>query len=148
MQSPHGLVLGIGLALGLAGCATMPNATTSYVARSSPTDNQVIAAAVSSYLGTTLPPGRTTLMIQPVASGSSPFLDQLSADLRAQGFAIAQPNSGALGAVPVRLNVSKNFGGCVVSIDYGSLEAGTFFGRDTLGILQPSSPFVVREAAQ
>ncbi|WP_284948037.1 hypothetical protein [Acidisoma cladoniae] len=146
MPSPRGLALGIGLALGLAGCATPPNA--SYVASGTPTDNEVIATAVSSYLGATLPPGRTTLMIQPIASGSSPLLDQLSADLRAQGFAVAQPTSGAAGAVPVRLTVSQNFGGCVVSIDYGPREAGTFFGRDTLGILQPSSPFVVREAAQ
>jgi hypothetical protein len=136
------------LALGLSGCATMPNASTSYVVSSSPTDSQVIATAVSSYLGSALPPGRTTLVIQPVTSGNSPLLNRLSANLRTQGFAIAQPNSGATGAVPVRLNVSQNFGGCVVSIDYGSLEAGTFFGRDTLGTLQPSSPFIVREAAQ
>lgn len=148
MKSPRGLVLGVGFALGLAGCATMPNASTSYVASGTPTDNQVIATAVSSYLGSNFPPGRTTLMIQPVASGSSPLLDQLSADLRALGFAVAQPNSGAAGAIPVRLTVSQNFGGCVVSIDYGTQEAGTFFGRDTLGILQPSSPFVVREATQ
>lgn len=146
MRNPRGAMLGICLALGLAGCVNVPNA--SYVEAGTHTDNQVIAAAVSSYLGSTLPPGRTTLMIRPVASGTSPLLNQLAVDLRAQGFAIAQPNSGAASALPLRLVVSQNFGGCVVRLDYGSHEAGTFFGRDTLGILQPSSPFVVREETQ
>jgi di/tricarboxylate transporter len=147
MKPPRGLVLGIGLALGLAGCATMPNAATSYVASGSPTDNQVIATAVSTYLGSTLPPGRTTLMIQPVASGSSHLLDQLSTDLRAQGFGVTGPASGATGD-SVRLVVASAFGGYVVRLDYGEQEAGTFFGRDVTGQLQPSSPFVVREATQ
>ena len=147
MTSPRGLVLGIGLALGLGGCATMPNAATSYVASSSPTDDQVIASAISSYLGSTFPPGRTTLIIQPVASGSSSLLDQLSADLRAQGFGVTSPAAGAIGD-SVRLVVASAFGGYVVRLDYGGQEAGTFFGRDTLGILQAGSPFVVREAAQ
>jgi hypothetical protein len=146
MHSPHGALFGVGLALGLAGCATVPDA--SYIASSTPTDNQVIASAVSSYLGTAYPPGRTTLVIQPVASGSAPLLAQLAVDLRAQGFAISQPNSGASDAQTVRLIVSQNFGGCVVRVDYGSQEAGTFFGRNVSGNLQPSSPFVVREVTQ
>jgi hypothetical protein len=145
MKSPRGLVLGIGLAFGLAGCATMPNA--SIVTTSSPSDDQVIASAISSYLGSTLPPGRTTLIIQPVASGSSPLLDQLSVDLRTQGFGVTGPTSGANGD-SVRLVVASAFGGYVVRLDYGGQEAGTFFGRDGSGQLQPSSPFVVREAAQ
>jgi hypothetical protein len=143
MKSPRGLLLGI--ALGLAGCTTMPSA--SVVTTSSPADDQVIAAAVSSYLGSTLPPGRTTLIIQPVASGSSPLLDQLSADLRAQGFGVTDPASGATGD-SVRLVVSSAFGGYVARLDYGDQQAGTFFGRDVTGQLQPGSPFVVREATQ
>jgi hypothetical protein len=144
MKSPRALVLGIGLALGLAGCATMPNA--SVVTTNSSSDDQVIASAISSYLGSTLPPGRTTLIIQPVASGSSPLLDQLSVDLRAQGFGVTGPTSGATGD-SVRLIVATAFGGYVVRLDYGSQEAGTFFSRDVTGHLQPSSPFIVREAA-
>jgi len=145
MKCPRGLVLGIGIALGLAGCATMPNA--SVVTTSSPADDQVIAAAVSSYLGSTLPPGRTTLIIQPVTSGGSPLLDQLSADLRAQGFGVAGPASGAAGDC-LRLVVASAFGGYVARLDYGGQKAGTFFGRDDTGQLQPGTPFVVREAAQ
>jgi hypothetical protein len=146
MHSPRGALLGVGLAFGLAGCATTPDA--SYIASGMPTDNQVIALAVSSYLGSAYPPGRTTLVIQPVASRSAALLDLLAVDLRAQGFAIAQPNSGASDAQTVRLIVSQNFGGCVVRVDYSSQEAGTFFGRNVSGNLQPSSPFVVREATQ
>jgi hypothetical protein len=146
MQIPRGLVLGVGLALGLAGCATMPS-TASVVTANSSSDDQVIATAISSYLGSTLPPGRTTLIIQPVAAGSSPLLDQLSVDLRAKGFGVTAPNSGAPGD-SVRLVVATAFGGYVVRLDYGGQEAGTFFGRDSTGQLQPGSPFVVREAAQ
>ena len=149
MQSPRGLVLGIGFALGLAGCATMPNAALPTWRPTRPSDDQVIATAVSSYLGSTLPPGRTTLMIQPVASGSSPLLDQLSVDLRAsRASGSQQPNSGATGD-SVRL---------VVSLHLRRLRGpprlrqrkkpGHSLGAMSRAILQPSSPFVVREASQ
>jgi hypothetical protein len=146
MKGPRGLVLGIGLALGLAGCATMPN-TSVVTATNSPSDDQVIATAVSSYLGTALPPGRTTLIIEPVQYGSSPLLDQLGADLRARGFGVTDPKAGATGDT-VRVIVGSAFGGYVVSLDFNGQEAGTYFGRDVTGALQPSTPFVVREPAQ
>ncbi len=146
MRGPRFELPGAGLALCLAGCAAMPKA--SYIASTTPADNRVIASAVSSYLATAYPPGRTTLAIRPIASGSTPLLNELAADLRTQGFAITQTGFGARDTQTVRLIVSRNFGGCVVRLHYGTREASTFLGRDVSGYLQPTSPFVVRDVAQ
>jgi len=143
MQRRDGAVLGLGLALGLGGCAIWRPA--SYVATTTPNDDRVIATVVSNYLGRALPPGRTTVAIEPPRFSDPPLLDLLSGDLRAQGFGVTQSSTGAPNALPVRLLVTPNFGGYVVRVDYGSQQAGTFIGRDVSGNLQPSSPFVRRE---
>jgi len=117
----------------------------SYVAASTPRDNQIIATAISAYLTDALPPGRTTVIIDPAASGNPALLDLIAADLRVRGFAVAERSSRPANAVPVRLLLTANFGGYVARVDYGRQEVGTFFGRDTSGNLQASSPFVRRE---
>ena len=141
MQRHLGAVLG--LVLVLAGCATV-SPTTSFVLSSAPTDNAVIASNVADFLRTELPPAKTTLVIASAATGDQALLAQLGETLRRDGFAIAEPGSGAV-AQPLRLLVTPLYTGFVVRIDYGSSEAGTYFGRDTSGQLQASSPFVRRE---
>ena len=141
MQRHLGAVLG--LALVLAGCATV-SPTSSFVQSSAPTDNSMIASNVADFLRTELPPAKTTLVIEPSATGDQALLAQLGETLRRDGFAIAAPGSGAV-AQPLRLLVTPLYTGFVVRIDYGSSEAGTYFGRDTSGQLQASSPFVRRE---
>lgn len=143
MQRQLGVVLGVGLALALGGCVIAPPA--SYVASSTPRDNQVIATAICGYLSDALPPGRTTVIIEPAVSGDPALLGLVGADLRARGFGVAGPKSGPINAVPLRLLLTPNFGGYVARVDYGSQEVGTFFGRDISGNLQASSPFVRRE---
>lgn len=141
MQRQYGAALCLALALG--GCVTAPPA--SYVAAGTPRDNQVIATAICRYLSRALPPGRTTLVIEPATAGDPALLGLLGADLRARGFGVAEPTSGAINAVPVRLRLTSDWGGYVARVDYGSQEVGTFFGRDISGNLQASSPFVRRE---
>jgi len=132
----------VGLALLLAGCAINPDA--SFVQSSASADNAVIATNVASFLQAELPPAHTTLLIEPAASGDQSLLELLREDLHRQGFAIAEPNSGAV-AQPVRLMVTPLNGGFAVRIDYGLSEAASYFGRDARGQLQANAPFVRRE---
>ncbi len=142
----HVLGSAIGLALVLGGCAVGPNA--SFVDSTNPADNDVIATAVTGFLHSEMPAARSTVIVEPSASGDQALLGLVRADLRRQGFAVAEPGSGAPYAEPVRLLVTPLAGGLVVRLDYGSGQAGTFFGRDASGRLQPSTPFVRRVAAQ
>ena len=140
MQRQHGAAICLALALG--GCATSRPA--SYVAAGTPRDNEVIATAICRYLGDALPPGRTTVVIEPAKSGNVALLGLLGADLRALGFGVAEPTSDAINAVPVRLLLTSSFGGYVARVDYGNQQVGAFFGRDPSGSLQASLPFVRR----
>jgi hypothetical protein len=130
------------LVFAVAGCTLHTGA--SFIQSNNQIDDQVISSAVSDYLCESLPPGRSTLLIKPAAFGNSALLDLIRDDLSRHGFAIAEPNSGAVNAKIVRLIVTENFGGFVVRLDYGNQQAGTFFGRDSMGHLEIKSPFMHR----
>lgn len=134
------------VALTLVGCAVGPNV--SYVTATNTADNQVIATSVAGFLRTELPAARSTLVVQPTATGDTALLALMCSDLRRQGFALAEPNSGASGGQSVRLLVTPFYNGFIVRIDYAGRQASTYFGRDGSGRLESSSPFVLRVAAQ
>jgi hypothetical protein len=134
------------LAFSLVGCAA---GTASFVpATLSSSDNQVMADAITDYLGSALPPARTTLAVEPAISGNQAFLAQISTDLRARGFGIADAKTADARFPRLRLLVSPIWSGYVVRIDYAGQEASTYFARDTSGALQANIAFVHREITQ
>ena len=129
--------------LTIGGCTIIPDG--SWVSGVEPQDGTVLARDMAAYIGTALPPGKSTIVLLPDNGPQpgivEPLLDQ---DLRRMGYAIAEAGSDAPDAIPVRLLVESEPAGTTLRLNIAQGEVTRVFRRNTAGSLQPAGPYVVR----
>ena len=136
--------------LGLAGCAN--GLGTSYVAPlAAPADAAVLAACITDFMASRLPPATTTLALDPLApdQAGDALTPALTTALRERGFATVDAGGAAPpGARRVRYWITPMGTGNLVrlAIDEGAIEGSRFFARNSAGRLQAGGPFTVRTA--
>lgn len=110
-------------------------------------DAATLASDMTAFVKSTLPPGSTTLALDPLpADQASNALTPVFADsLRRAGFAVAP--EAAPETHRIRYLVTPLESGTLLRLSVGGTQATRFFVRDTAGGLQVRGPFMVREAS-
>ncbi|MCC8943106.1 conjugal transfer protein TrbH [Bradyrhizobium sp. Arg68] len=147
------ILIMMALVLALGACATT-RPTMSFVAGGlSPADAMVLANDVATHLADSLPPAKSSLVLDPPASRNADVLTPvLLTKLRSAGYGVieADPRTGAKSGegTPVRYLVSPLDNGVVLRLQYLGVEATRFYPRSAGGALVAAGPFTVRGGAQ
>lgn len=141
MSRVPSLLLALGL---LAGCATTPP-TVSYVGGLADRDGAGTAITITNIVASRLKPaGGPLLVIAP--PGDKVVAPWLVADLRKAGFTVAvdegQPHRD------LHYDVQPLEGGILIHVTTSDLDAAGMFQRANFGLLVPTGPVMVREAAR
>lgn len=136
------------LGLLVAGCASLT--ASSVDTNLSTNDAALLATDASAQLAATLPPARTTIVLnqQTFKSKQGKEVDnQMIEKLRARGFGVAQlqQKNKELTAVPVRYNISRLETGVILQLKYNGIEAARFYRRAQNGSLVRAAPFTIRQ---
>lgn len=134
------------LLLLLAGCASTSG---SWVDGNSfaAADTATLASDMTTFVKTVLPPGSSTLVLDPPPSeqASNELTPVFADSLRQAGFAVAPAATPE--AYRIRYLVTPLDGGTLVRLTVGGTQAARLFVRDSSGGLQARGPFMVREAS-
>jgi hypothetical protein len=148
----HRKFLPLAVAILLSGCA-VSRPTTSYVAPElTAADAQVLAADSVAYLADSLPPARTTLILDPPLSGKHDSLSalyELSFRGRGYGVLVVDPKTGVAAGqgTLLRYLASPFESGVVLRLQYQGVESTRFYPRNAGGkLLSNGAPFMVRGA--
>jgi hypothetical protein len=151
----RGAIWAVSASIGLAGCATLPNASMSYVSAkiTAPSDASVMADDAANYLTGPLPPAKTTLVLDPPQTAQGNVMTPaLEAALRSKGYAVTElsrkpsPSARSPQGVKLRYLVTPLDAGVLLRLQYAGVEAARFYPRAANGALSISAPFTVREA--
>ena len=143
------LMATLAAALLLSACATS-RPSMSYVEPSvSATDSQTLSREAVAFLADTLPPARTTLVLDPPAAKDHDHLTAaLIPALRARGFGVTltDPKTGvpAGQGIALRYLASPLDSGVLMRLQYQGTEASRYYPRGSNGLLLPGAPFTVR----
>lgn len=116
-------------------------------------DAQTLAGDVVTYLADSLPPARTTLVLNPPAANDKDqdaLTEFMLSALSEWGYGILlfDPKTGAGMGVPLRYLVSPLDSGVLLRLQYQGGEVSRYYPRDTNGQLLPVVPFTVRMSEQ
>lgn len=144
-------------ALALSACATS-RPSMSYVASEvTASDASTLVADAVDFLADSLPPAKTTLLLDPpaVRQGTVPdvLTPAMTDRLRARGYGVAvvaddRPAAPDKRATPLRYLVSPLDNGIVLRLQFNGQEATKLYPRTTAGTLLTSGPFLLREVGQ
>ena len=119
-------------------------------------DAQTLASDAVNFLAAALPPAKTTLLLNPPATGQSATPDVLTSALtdrlRRRGYGIAvvvdeRPTSQTTQATPLRYLASPLDNGIVLCLQFKGQEATKLYPRTTNGTLLANGPFLLRVSA-
>ncbi|MFU6542265.1 conjugal transfer protein TrbH [Pseudomonas aeruginosa] len=116
-------------------------------------DAQTLASDTVVYLADSLPPARTTLVLDPPAAKDHDALTAaMLPALRARGYGVTlvDPQTGKAGGagVPLRYIASPLDSGVLLRLQYQGIEASRYYPRSSNGQLLLGAPFTVRGGAQ
>ncbi|MEX8140008.1 conjugal transfer protein TrbH [Acinetobacter baumannii] len=134
-------------ALLLSACSTI-RPTTSYVAPEiKESDAQVISFDTTNYLADTLPPAKTTLVLEPQPGSGDRLTPVLKEHLMKRGFGVVEvfPKSTVGEGTRLRYLATPLDGGVALRLQFNQTEATRFYPRTASGELSIGAPFTVRE---
>lgn len=135
----------LGGVVALGGCTGVSGSYVAALPR--PGDADVLGQDAAEFVASRLPPGATTLVLDPASGAGADVLQAaLATALRRRGFAVQE------GPVPadahrLRTVVTSLDGGELLRLSLdGSTDAARFFARDAAGDLRPGGPFTMQQA--
>jgi len=152
----HLALLAVIASTGLAGCASLPPSSMSYVSpKITASDANFLASDAARQLSRPLPPAKTTLVLDPPQTRQGNVLTPAFEHvLRAKGYAVTELNPNPAKDAPPQKGVQLRYlaspldAGVLLRLQYEGVEAARFYPRTKDGALTIGAPFTVREAHQ